>query len=703
MRASVDAIIAAAAAGAALTDAQALALEVPADPDALLAAARARRDLAHAVVSYSRKVFIPLTQLCRDVCHYCTFAQRAARRLSAPISRPTRCWRSRAPAPRPAARRRCSRSATSRSCATARRARRWRASATTTHDRLSRAMVGAGAARDRPPAARQSRRDDARTTSPRCARCRCRRADAGERRRSGCASRGGPHFGSPDKVPAVRLATIAAAGEAAVPFTTGILIGIGETRARAHRGAAGAARRCTTATATCRKSSSRTSAPSPARGMAAAPEPVARRASVDDRGGAPDLSAPEMNIQAPPNLSAGALDSLIAAGINDWGGVSPVTPDHVNPEAPWPQLDALRARDRRGRQGAGRAARDLSGVSRRRRSAGSTPALRTAVLRAIGRRRLRARRGLDAGSPAPRCDRAGDRPRSAAASIAPRRSCAVAARAGHDARARPTSCACSRRAATSFDARSARRPTRCAREIARRARSATSSTATSTTPTSATYRCQFCAFSKGKLAENLRGAAYDLDARRDRAPRAARPGSAAPPKSACRAASIPTTPARPISRSAGRVKAGGARTCTCTPSRRSKSAQGATTLGMPLPRFPGASCKRRGPRLAARHRRRNPRRRGARDHLSRTRSTTAQWLEVIEPRIASGLRTTATIMFGHVDRPRHWARHLLRIRALQARTGGFTEFVPLPFVHMEAPIYLQGPARAAARPSARRC
>ena len=68
-----------------------------------------------------------------------------------------------------------------------------------------------------------------------------------------------------------------------------------------------------------------------------------------------------------------------------------------------------------------------------------------------------------------------------------------------------------------------------------------------------------------------------------------------------------------------------------------------------------------------------------------------------------GLRSTATIMFGHVDRYQHWARHLLRIRDLQAQTGGFTEFVPLPFVHMEAPIYLQGSRAAAGRPSARPC
>jgi FO synthase len=73
--------------------------------------------------------------------------------------------------------------------------------------------------------------------------------------------------------------------------------------------------------------------------------------------------------------------------------------------------------------------------------------------------------------------------------------------------------------------------------------------------------------------------------------------------------------------------------------------------------------------------------------------TTGQWLQVIEASHRAGFRTTATIMFGHVDRYEHWARHLLRIRALQARTGGFTEFVPLPFVHMEAPMYLHGKAR----------
>ena len=72
---------------------------------------------------------------------------------------------------------------------------------------------------------------------------------------------------------------------------------------------------------------------------------------------------------------------------------------------------------------------------------------------------------------------------------------------------------------------------------------------------------------------------------------------------------------------------------------------------------------------------------------------TAQWLQVMETAHDVGLKSTATIMFGHVDGYRHWARHLLRVRDLQERTGGFTEFVPLPFVHMEAPIYLRGRSR----------
>jgi FO synthase len=82
-----------------------------------------------------------------------------------------------------------------------------------------------------------------------------------------------------------------------------------------------------------------------------------------------------------------------------------------------------------------------------------------------------------------------------------------------------------------------------------------------------------------------------------------------------------------------------------------------------------------------------------RAQICRDKLSTAEWLEVIATAHEVGLRTTATIMFGHLEQPRSWARHLLALRDLQARTGGFTEFVPLPFVHMEAPMSLRGLAR----------
>jgi FO synthase len=82
-----------------------------------------------------------------------------------------------------------------------------------------------------------------------------------------------------------------------------------------------------------------------------------------------------------------------------------------------------------------------------------------------------------------------------------------------------------------------------------------------------------------------------------------------------------------------------------------------------------------------------------RDELCPDKLNSAQWLEVMAAAHEAGFKTTATIMYGHIDEPRHWASHLMRIRELQQRSGGFTEFVPLPFVHMEAPLYRKGRSR----------
>src|SRR5436305_3507191 len=154
--------------------------------------------------------------------------------------------------------------------------------------------------------------------------------------------RGGPHFGSPDKDPAVRLRVLEDAGRCSVPFTTGILIGIGETLAE--------------------RADSILAIRKIAREYGGIQEvivqnfrakPDTKMAGVPDAGLA-DLAAtiavarlvlgPGMRIQAPPNLIGDAYPLILAAGIDDWGGVSPLTPDHVNPERPWPQIAELARR-----------------------------------------------------------------------------------------------------------------------------------------------------------------------------------------------------------------------------------------------------------------------------------------------------------------------------------------------------------------------
>ena len=203
------------------------------------------------------------------------------------------------------------------------------------------------------------------------------------------------------------------------------------------------------------------------------------------------------------------------------------------------------------------------------------------------------------------------------------------------------------------------------------------------------FRCRFCAFSKGKLSENLRGPAYDLEleeiARRTReawergATEMCLQGGIHPDYSGQTYLDI----CRTVKQAAPEIHVHAFSPLEVW--------QGAHTLKISLGDFL-AELKRAGlgslPGTAAEILDDEVRRVICPDKI-----TTAQWLEVMRTAHAQGLRSTATIMFGHVDHPRHWARHLLRIRELQAQTGGFTEFVPLPFVHMEAPIYLKGGAR----------
>jgi FO synthase len=158
------------------------------------------------------------------------------------------------------------------------------------------------------------------------------------------AGPGGPHEHAPDKRPARRLRTLDAAGRVGVAFTTGILVGIGETRAE-RVAALLAIREQHERWGHVQEVIVQNFRAKPRIPMAAHPEPsldeLRRTIAV-----ARLLLGPAMNVQAPPNLSPGTYPALIAAGLNDWGGVSPLTIDFINPEAPWPHLAALAAATR---------------------------------------------------------------------------------------------------------------------------------------------------------------------------------------------------------------------------------------------------------------------------------------------------------------------------------------------------------------------
>src|SRR6266404_6105478 len=304
----------------------------------LISEAAALRDSAHGrLISYSRKVFIPLTKLCRDVCHYCTFAEvpRAGKPLYLSPDGVLAIARAGAAAgctealftlgDKPELRYQAARDAlkalgheTTISYLTAMCALVLRETGLLPHANPG-VMTREEIESLRKVTASQGIMLE--STSERL----CRQ--------------GGVHYGSPDKHPAVRLETLRLAGELKVPFTTGILIGIGETRDERIE-ALQAIRDLHAAHGHIQEVIVQNFRAKPDTKLANSEEP-----DLDDLlwtiAQARLILGADMNIQAPPNLSPGVYPRLIAAGLNDWGGISPVTPDHVNPEAPWPAIDEL--------------------------------------------------------------------------------------------------------------------------------------------------------------------------------------------------------------------------------------------------------------------------------------------------------------------------------------------------------------------------
>jgi FO synthase len=507
--------------------------------------------------------------------------------------------------------------------------------------------------------------------------------------------RGGPHFGSPDKDPAVRLATITAAGEAAVPFTTGILIGIGETR-RERIEALLALRDLDDRYGHIQEIIIQNFRAKPGTRMADAPEP-ALADHLWTIAVARLIFGPEMNLQAPPNLNPTALGEMIAAGINDWGGVSPVTRDYVNPEAPWPELAALAHET----AAAGKLLVPRLAVYpeyARTPERWLDPALRTSVLRAMDAEGFaRPDRWISGSGCEPPAMTA---PLSAAAPTLPRprgREWEGAERPAFDSildRAAAGEALDEAEIVRLFQARGPAFDEVC--QAADRLRRQVNGETVSYVVTRninytnvCYFRCQFCAFSKGKLSENLRGRPYDLDlpeiSRRVEeawergATEVCLQGGIHPEYTGATYLSI----CRAIKEVAPDIHIHAFSPLEIW--------QGAKTLDRAVPDFlhelkeaglsslPGTAAEILDDEIRA--------------VICPDKIKTGQWLEVMAAAHSVGLRATTTIMYGHVERYEHWARHLLRIRALQARTGGFTEFVPLPFVPMETPIYLKGRAR----------
>ncbi len=668
-----------------LTEQQAHQLATITDTESLMAVAGKIRDKGFRdVVTYSKKVFIPLTQLCRDVCHYCTFAQAPAN-CSSPYLSVEEVLKT-------------VREAKEQGCKEAlftlgeRPELRYRTA--------QKALDDMGFATTLDYLAHVAQRVFEETGILPHINAGCMSSDEMAKLRKVSASmglmlessstrlleKGMPHYRSPDKEPQKRLDTMHVAGELKVPFTSGILIGIGETRLERIESLL-ELRKIQQQHGNLQEVIVQNFRAKPLTKMAHAPEPDLNEL-LWTIAVTRIIFGAEMSIQAPPNLSPGVLPQLIAAGINDWGGVSPVTPDFVNPEAPWPHLQKLATET----AATGKYLQQRLTIYPEYALAAKQwldKSLQTPVLQMID------------GTGFARSDDwvVGEPKEPKAEVIAEFKQQVNADNIAADvveivALAKQGKTLDEAQLVRLFQTRGPEMAYVC--QQADEVRKQVSGNAVGYVVTRninytnvCYFNCRFCAFAKGKASKNGEGLPYDLDdaelgrrtleAWERGATEVCMQGGIHPDYTGQKYIDIIST----IHKSTPKMHIHAFSPLEVW--------QGAHTLDLPLSSYlqklkdaglgslPGTAAEILDDEV--------------RETICPDKLNTRQWLEVVESAHNVGLRTTATIMFGHVDQPKHWARHLLKVRALQSKTGGFTEFVPLPYVPLQSPLYLKGKAR----------
>ena len=535
-------------------------------------------------------------------------------------------------------------------------------------------------------------------------------------------TRGLAHYGSPDKDPAVRLRTLTDAGRLSIPFTTGLLVGIGETLAE-RADTLHAIRRLHKEFGHIQEVIVQNFRAKDRTAMAAAPD-----ADFDEFLAVVAVArlvlGPDMRIQAPPNLvSPAECLALLGAGVDDWGGVSPLTPDHVNPERPWPALDdlaavtadagfdlvqRLTAQPRYVQAPAGWIdprvaghlaaladpdtgfARDVNPVGRpwQEPDEAAESLGRTDLGASIDTEGRRTAARSDLGSAFGDWESIRDRVGELAARVPERIDTDVAA-ALRSAERNPGGCSDSEYLALA----TADGP---ALEAVAELADSLRHTAVGDDVTFVVNRninftnicytgCRFCAFAQRKGDAD----AFSLTSREvaDRAWEAHVAGAT----EVCMQGGI--DPELPVTAYAELVRAVKARVPSMHVHAFSpmEISNGVTKSGMSirdwltglreagLDTIPGTAAEILDDDV--------------RWVLTKGKLPTSLWVDIVTTAHEVGLRSSSTMMYGHVDTPAHWVAHLNVLRGIQDRTGGFTEFVPLPFVHQSSPLYLAGAAR----------